>query len=65
MNLGGSIPKNGILMGCSGGLNWKKNMETPTITGIFYVFFDLNIVKGYSMGFNGKTTWQWHPHRNS
>lgn len=24
MNLGGSIPKNGILMGCSGDLNWKK-----------------------------------------
>lgn len=43
----------------------EKNMETPTITGIFYVFFDLNIVKGYSMGFNGKTTWQWHPLRNS
>jgi hypothetical protein len=43
----------------------EKNMETPTITGIFYVFFDLNIVKGYSMGFNGKTTRQWHPHRNS
>lgn len=58
-------PQEWDINGMFRGPQLEKNMETPTITGIFYVFFDLNIVKGYSMGFNGKTTRQWHPHRNS